>query len=86
MRAQPHPLQGRKILILEDEAPIALSLASAVAQAGGIAVGPADQPDLFLAMDAVFPPALAADRRFREAVKAAHQALAEAQFADLLTR
>jgi fructuronate reductase len=44
------------------------------------------QPDLFLVMDAVFPPALAADRRFRETVKAAHQALAEAQFADLLTR
>ena len=28
-------------MIVEDEAPIALSLASAVAQAGGIAVGPA---------------------------------------------
>jgi hypothetical protein len=41
MPAQPRPLQGRKILIVEDEAPIALNLASAVAQAGGIAVGPA---------------------------------------------
>src|SRR5260370_42654144 len=41
MLAQPRPLQGRKILIVEDEAPIALSLASAVAQAGGVAVGPA---------------------------------------------
>jgi DNA-binding response OmpR family regulator len=41
MPAQPRPLQGRKILIVEDEAPIALSLASAVAQAGGMAVGPA---------------------------------------------
>jgi hypothetical protein len=41
MPAQPRPLQDRKILIVEDEAPIALSLASAVAQAGGMAVGPA---------------------------------------------
>jgi DNA-binding NtrC family response regulator len=41
MSVQHRPLQGRKILILEDEAPIALSLASAVAQAGGIAIGPA---------------------------------------------
>jgi DNA-binding NtrC family response regulator len=41
MPAQLRPLQGRKILIVEDEAPIAVSLASAVAQAGGIAVGPA---------------------------------------------
>src|SRR6266852_2461168 len=41
MSAQPRPLEGRKILIVEDEAPIALSLASAVAQAGGFAVGPA---------------------------------------------
>ena len=41
MLAQPRPLQGRKILIVEDEAPIALSLASAVAQAGGVAIGPA---------------------------------------------
>jgi DNA-binding response OmpR family regulator len=35
------PLEGRKILIVEDEAPIALSLASAVSQAGGIVIGPA---------------------------------------------
>jgi DNA-binding response OmpR family regulator len=41
MPAQPRPLEGRKILIVEDEATIALSLASAVAQAGGVAVGPA---------------------------------------------
>jgi DNA-binding NtrC family response regulator len=41
MSAQPRPLQGRKILIVEDEAPIALALASAVAQAGGVAIGPA---------------------------------------------
>jgi two-component SAPR family response regulator len=34
------PLQGRKILILEDEAPIALNLAAAVSQAGGTVVGP----------------------------------------------
>lgn len=36
-----HPLQGRKILIVEDEAPIALNLAAAVGQAGGTVVGPA---------------------------------------------
>jgi DNA-binding NtrC family response regulator len=41
MSAQPRPFEGRKILIVEDEAPIALALASAVAQAGGMAVGPA---------------------------------------------
>jgi DNA-binding NtrC family response regulator len=35
------PLAGRRILIVEDEGPIALNLASAVAQAGGIVVGPA---------------------------------------------
>ena len=34
------PLEGRKILIVEDEAPIALNLASAVQQAGGIVIGP----------------------------------------------
>jgi DNA-binding response OmpR family regulator len=36
-----YPLQGRKILIVEDEAPIALNLAAAVTQAGGTVVGPA---------------------------------------------
>ena len=41
MSAQPRPLEGRKILIVEDEAPIALSLAGAVAHAGGVTVGPA---------------------------------------------
>jgi DNA-binding response OmpR family regulator len=41
MSAQPRPLEGRKILIVEDEAPIALALASAVDQAGGVALGPA---------------------------------------------
>ena len=40
MSVQPRPLEGRKILIVEDEAPIALSLAAAVAHAGGIAIGP----------------------------------------------
>lgn len=40
MLAQPRPLEGRKILIVEDEPTIALSLASAVAHAGGVAVGP----------------------------------------------
>jgi DNA-binding response OmpR family regulator len=33
-------LTGRKILIVEDEAPIALNLAAAVKQAGGVVVGP----------------------------------------------
>ena len=41
MSVQPHSLEGRKILIVEDEAPIALSLAAGVAHAGGIAIGPA---------------------------------------------
>jgi fructuronate reductase len=50
------------------------------------AAPPARQPDLFLAMDAVFPPALAADRRFREPVKAAHRALLQGRLADLLAR
>ena len=44
------------------------------------------QPDLFLAMEAVFPPALAADRRFRQAVKAAHQAATAGRLAELLAR
>ncbi|HYX02340.1 MAG TPA: response regulator [Reyranella sp.] len=35
------PLAGRRILIVEDEGPIALNLASAVQQAGGIVIGPA---------------------------------------------
>ena len=38
-------LEGRKILILEDEAPIALNLASAVQQAGGTVVGPVSSVD-----------------------------------------
>ena len=45
---------------------------------------PARQPDLFLAMDAVFPPALVADRRFREPLKAAHRALTQDRLSDLL--
>ncbi|MFO1080101.1 MAG: response regulator [Reyranellaceae bacterium] len=43
------PLQGRKVLIVEDEAPIALNLAAAVTQAGGIAIGPA--PSVAAAFD-----------------------------------
>jgi fructuronate reductase len=50
------------------------------------AAPPARQPDLFLAMDAVFPPALAADRRFREPVKAAHRALMQGRLGDMLAR
>lgn len=34
------PLAGRKILIVEDEAPIALNLATAIQRAGGIVIGP----------------------------------------------
>jgi len=40
-RETTHPLSGRKILVVEDEGPIALNLASAIMQAGGIVVGPA---------------------------------------------
>jgi DNA-binding NtrC family response regulator len=45
MSSEPQPaesalLDGRKILIVEDEAPIALNLATAVQQAGGIVIGP----------------------------------------------
>jgi CheY-like chemotaxis protein len=40
MPMETAPLEGRKILIVEDEAPIALNLASAVQQAGGIVIGP----------------------------------------------
>jgi DNA-binding NtrC family response regulator len=35
-----HTLDGRKILIVEDEGPLAVTLASAVAQAGGVVIGP----------------------------------------------
>jgi fructuronate reductase len=52
-----------------------------------IAGAPAErQPELFLAMDAVFPPALAADVRFRNAVTSAHRALTQGRLADLLAR
>jgi CheY-like chemotaxis protein len=40
-RDTAHLLEGRKILVVEDEGPIALNLASAVTQAGGVVVGPA---------------------------------------------
>jgi len=40
-RAKARPLEGRNILIVEDEAPIAIDLAGAVSQAGGVVVGPA---------------------------------------------
>ena len=35
------PLAGRSVLVVEDEAPIALHLAAAVQRAGGAVVGPA---------------------------------------------
>ena len=54
---------------------------------GEIAAAPPErQADLFLAMDAVFPPALASDARFRRAVSAAHRALMQDRIAELLTR
>ena len=37
---QKAPLQGRKILVVEDEATIALNLAKALQRAGAIVVGP----------------------------------------------
>jgi DNA-binding response OmpR family regulator len=40
LRETARPLEGRKILVVEDEAPIALSLASGVSQAGGTVIGP----------------------------------------------
>jgi fructuronate reductase len=49
-------------------------LAGAIAAIAG--APQSDQPALFLALDAVFPPRLAADPRFREAVIAAHRKLA----------
>jgi fructuronate reductase len=57
-------------------------LARAIA---AIAAAPeADQPVRFLALDAVFPLRLDADARFREAVVAAHSALASGQMARTL--
>lgn len=64
--------------------PLVDPLASVIAAIASAA--PGRQADLFLAIDAVFPPALAADRRFREPVKAAHQALAQGRLAQLLSR
>jgi fructuronate reductase len=42
------------------------------------------QPARFLALEAVFPPSLAADARFRSAVINVHQALAQGRMADVL--
>jgi fructuronate reductase len=62
--------------------PLIDPLASRIA---AIAGSPTDeQPGRFLALDAVFPPRLAADERFRRAVAAAHRALAEGRMADVL--
>ena len=54
---------------------------------GVIAAAPPErQADLFLSIDAVFPPALAGDVRFRGAVRAAHQALTEGRIGEQLAR
>jgi fructuronate reductase len=51
-----------------------------------IAAAPAQrQAEKFLALDAVFPPALAGDLRLRRAVVAAHRALTAGQLAELLS-
>ena len=50
-----------------------------------IAEAPVDQqPERFLALEAVFPSSLAADERFRRAVETAHRALAQGRLADVL--
>jgi fructuronate reductase len=50
-----------------------------------VAVAPAEwQPVHFLALGAVFPPALAGDERFRHAVIVAHRALADGRMESLL--
>lgn len=64
--------------------PLVDPLADVIAAVAGAT--PERQPELFLAMDAVFPPALAADARFRGAVISAHRALTQGRLADLLAR
>ncbi len=64
--------------------PLVDPLADVIAAIAG--APPERQPDLFLAMDAVFPPALAGDPRFRNAVGAAHRALVQGRLAELLSR
>jgi len=50
-----------------------------------IAAAPIEQqPERFLALRAVFPPGLSGDTRFRDAVVAAHRALADGRMDDLL--
>jgi fructuronate reductase len=66
------------------QGPLVDPLASAIAK---IAETPeAAQPAQFLALRAVFPPDLAADPRFRDAVDIAHQALAAGRLAEVLAR
>jgi fructuronate reductase len=62
--------------------PLVDPLADAIAV---IVAAPSErQADLFLAMNTVFPPALAADLRFRHAVIAAHRALTAGRLGELL--
>jgi fructuronate reductase len=64
--------------------PLVDPLADAIA---AIAAAPPERrADLFLAMDAVFPPVLAGDARFRRAVSAAHRELTEDRLTELLTQ
>lgn len=54
---------------------------------GLVAAAPSErQADRFLAMEGVFPPALAGDARFRHAITAAHLALTEDRMPELLAR
>jgi fructuronate reductase len=62
--------------------PLVDPLADAIA---AIAKAPTQaQPDRFLALATVFPPPLARDPRFRDAVASAHQALAQGRMAEVL--
>lgn len=64
--------------------PLIDPLADTIAE---IASAPAElQPERFLALAAVFPPALAGDPRFRAAVGASHRALTDGRLSELLSR
>ncbi len=78
------PVAAWMVFAVRSAKPLVDPLADAI---GVIAAAPPErQADLFLAMDAVFPPALVGDARFRRAVSAAHRALTQDRIAELLTR
>jgi len=62
--------------------PLVDPLADKIAQVAAAPIGL--QPERFLALSTVFPPALAGNARFRDAVIAAHRLLAEGRMAELL--